>query len=115
MFDDKGDEVRWTRFEEVRQQQRLKRPEAEWLLRFRLASQVGHDTILKLAETQAAADKPAVPDDLPVTPLEITLAWMDQTEQGSTGLPLIMGPGAWSSLAAAPFWRTGMSRRLMAA
>lgn len=102
VFDDKGDEVRWTRFEEVRQQQRLKRPEAEWLLRFRLASQVGHDTILKLSETQGAAEKPAVPDDLPVTPLEITLAWMDQTEQGSTGLPLITGPGAWNSLAVAP-------------
>ena len=41
-------------------------------------------------------------EDLPATPLEIALAWMDQTEQGSTGLPLITGPGAWSALAASP-------------
>ena len=101
VFDDKGQEVRWTRFDEVRQQQRQKRPEAEWLLRLRLANQVGHDTILKLAES-AGGDKPVIPDDLPATPLELTLAWMDQTEQGSTGLPLITGPGAWSSLVVAP-------------
>lgn len=101
VFDDKGQEVRWTRFEDVRQQQRQKRPEAEWLLRLRLAGQVGHDTILKLADS-TGGDKPAIPDDLPATPLEIALAWMDQTEQGATGMPLITGPGAWNSLAIAP-------------
>ncbi len=102
VFDDKGQEVRWTRFEEIRQQQRQKRPEAEWLLRLRLASQLGHDTILKLADSTGPADKPVVPEDLPTTPLELTMAWMDQTEQGATGLPLITGPGAWGSLAIAP-------------
>jgi len=97
-----GAEVRWNRFQSTRDEIRKSDPLAEWRLRLRLARKAEIDTILNLPEEEKAPQM--IPADLAMSATERSIAWMDKTEQGNTGLfsvPPLAG-GLWGAMGSLP-------------
>ncbi len=109
VFDEKGvlgepgREVRWNRFQSARDEIRQADPLAEWRLRLRVARKAEIDTVLNLPEEKTA---PAIiPADLAMSTTERAIAWMDKTDQGSTGLFVVppLAGGLWGAMSSLPY------------
>ena len=99
---DPGQEVRWNRFQAVREEFRAKDPLAQWRLRLRMARKPDFDTVMSLLEVLLPPDM--VPVALPLSASELAIAWMSQTEQGNTSLGIVppLGAGLWGAMGTLP-------------